>query len=802
MAVSQGRQGHFDGIRGACDALQSDRSSVSHTYLWYVLADANAISDANLFAGQMLKVPQVTTSKNDASTFKPYNPAEATGPTSPSTPYIAPPPPGPSCDGLATILMIVVAIVVTVYTAGAAAQAMGVIASGTGATGTMAIGGAVLSGGGGTLVTAFGAAGASATIAGGGVAAAAAFAGGLAGSIASQVVGQAMGVVDHFSLRQAVGSGITSTLTAGLGSALGGSTSQLMSAKQISAAKIAASAVGNAVTGYAGNRIAGVSDTHFSWRSVAAGAVSGIITAGIGKRLQIASEKVFGGTGSLAGDVAMGSIGGIVSLHVNRAFGFDDQVDYGSIAADAFGNALGNGAVRGLESYSSRKLPAGAQTFGLGEDAEWANVTELTSDAMGATSAPSSVTTASGSFAARGGGPGDAYALQNAQVPRPTRAAAPGTDWFLADGASAWTQAPVDPKISVFDDVLVTRDEQFNRDRMYVWNWSNATGFHIPRDVDTQPELNAYRNQMTRQLSPAYNQSISNAWQGRAISGGGPDRFVPAAFSVAEYDAGVARLNSSDWQTTKDVIQGSAESIANLPFEAVQLAAYVAGLPVTTARNFAYGDFGMPAFNPWVPFSDAPTSPGQAFGRILGPIAVSAVSLNGAIELLDFAKTARAGAAAGDLSAVRDVLSASHPLGGMTPAEVVHQALTLGVKTERDSLLLWSGFGRGPAGRLRSEAYALANGGTTLEMTPGGKWLDEVMNLPNSPFTRKESAQIWRQVSKATAQQASGQVRAVLGSVKADSVYLNIELPAVRANPAVTGIDELYLKSRYGIEVH
>ncbi|MGN6154076.1 MAG: putative Ig domain-containing protein, partial [Lysobacteraceae bacterium] len=83
---------------------------------WYVLADANGLSDpeATLTAGVQLKAPSTTVGKNDAGTFKPYNPNEAIGSTSPSLPYIQPPDQS-NCLRVTAILIRVVAAVVTVF---------------------------------------------------------------------------------------------------------------------------------------------------------------------------------------------------------------------------------------------------------------------------------------------------------------------------------------------------------------------------------------------------------------------------------------------------------------------------------------------------------------------------------------------------------------------------------------------------------------------------------------------------------------------------------------------------------------
>ena len=80
---------------------------------WYLLADANGFDESStLVAGQSLIIPdKVTDNQNNNSTYKVYNPNDAMGDLSPTTP--PKPQPNHNCGVFGEILMAIVAVVVS-----------------------------------------------------------------------------------------------------------------------------------------------------------------------------------------------------------------------------------------------------------------------------------------------------------------------------------------------------------------------------------------------------------------------------------------------------------------------------------------------------------------------------------------------------------------------------------------------------------------------------------------------------------------------------------------------------------------
>jgi YD repeat-containing protein len=326
VTTSQG-----DTLGGLAHRLYGDSA------LWYVIAEANTLgtasSSATIEAGRVLKIPNVVRSSNTATSFAVYEPSKTIGNTSPDVVMPPPPPPKKGCGVLGTILMIVVAVVVTIYTAGAAAAYFapaGTTITATGAaigtastfsTGLAALGGGLSAGVGGAALT--------------GLSIGAAAIGGAVGSIASQGFGLAIGAIDKFSWNSVALGALGAGVTAGLGS-IGGIAGQIgLSGNTALAVNAAAS---NAIT--QGIAVATGLQNKFDWRAVATSAIAAPVAKYLGDEV----GGVFGKDNPI-GDFARRMTSGIVTQRIRMAVYNKGKLDYASIAADAFGNALGEGIV-------------------------------------------------------------------------------------------------------------------------------------------------------------------------------------------------------------------------------------------------------------------------------------------------------------------------------------------------------------------------------------------------------------------------------------------------------------------------
>jgi YD repeat-containing protein len=325
---------------GVSDTLQSiAKGAYGDSSLWYLIADANGISgNADLRAGQVLRIPAATSNANNAGTFKPYDPSKIANDS--ATMVAMPQAQGGGCGAIGQIIMIVVAVVVTIYTAGAASAAMGAVGTtATGATvtaaGTVAASGTFSAG----LAALGGAYGAGAAVAAGAI-------GGAVGSIASQGVGVAIGAQDQFSWKGVAMSAISGGVSGGLGAVASGSIGALsgLSGSGLGVT-MARAAIGNALTQGIGLSV-GLQDK-FSWKSVAASAVS----AGVGQGLNSALDYHPGQPGVQfdLGKSLVSGIGGSIVGQTARG----GKVNAATLAADAFGNALGD-SIAAVNGQSSR----------------------------------------------------------------------------------------------------------------------------------------------------------------------------------------------------------------------------------------------------------------------------------------------------------------------------------------------------------------------------------------------------------------------------------------------------------------
>jgi YD repeat-containing protein len=316
-----------DTLRSIAQAVWGDAN------LWYLIAEANGlVGNESPTEGMTLWIPnKVVNVHNNAGTYKVYDPGEAIGNTSP----LLPDPPAPNqgkkkCGGLGLLIAVVVAVVVTVFTAGAAAIALGAVPAGTG---VFAAGATALAGGAGAA----------------GFAAAAV--GGAVGSAASQGVLIAAGLQESFSWKGVALGAVGAAVGAGIGAAA----SSVPALSGLSGTGLAAT-VGRAVVGNVLTQGIGVAtglQKKFDWRGVAASAVASGVGWGVGEligqaqygdeawRNASATQRVNWQTNDW-GNTLVRAVGSGIAAGAASSLVRSGRVNWNSVIQDAVGSAVGN----------------------------------------------------------------------------------------------------------------------------------------------------------------------------------------------------------------------------------------------------------------------------------------------------------------------------------------------------------------------------------------------------------------------------------------------------------------------------
>jgi hypothetical protein len=321
------KQQHFEGINisnpqssqrhqvRTGDTLQSIATIYyGNPEYWYIIADANGLpnaADAELSAGQTIEIPQQVNNENSFDTFSAYSILEQIGDTKPALPYVMPPPPEAGCNVVASLIMVAVAVVVTAATSGATANLLG-----------PALAGAV---------------------------------GASAGSIASQVVGIGLGVQDGINWTNVAVAAVSGAIAGGISEAagVGGDPSTASNSILLEAGEKAAqlSAPGRALVGAASylggvatNRVIG-NPTGFSWANLAASAVGSAVGSALPGDV---------GSGNILTDFGNNIIGAAASHATRKLVNNEGSWSNEAVVVDAFGNAIGNSIVAGMQSKQTQ----------------------------------------------------------------------------------------------------------------------------------------------------------------------------------------------------------------------------------------------------------------------------------------------------------------------------------------------------------------------------------------------------------------------------------------------------------------
>lgn len=98
-------------------------------------------------------------------------------------------------------------------------------------------------------------------------------------------------------------------------------------------------------------------------------------------------------------------------------------------------------------------------------------------------------------------------------------------------------------------------------------------------------------------------------------------------------------------------------------------------------------------------------------------------------------------------------------------------------------------FYSGAGNRKLAEQFALAEDKMTLEMTPGGKFLDDLKLFEQgSPLKPEQATKVWSRLSRRYAEQAAGDVFCFVSGARPTGVFITVELPELRKNRKVGSI--------------
>jgi RHS repeat-associated protein len=106
--------------------------------------------------------------------------------------------------------------------------------------------------------------------------------------------------------------------------------------------------------------------------------------------------------------------------------------------------------------------------------------------------------------------------------------------------------------------------------------------------------------------------------------------------------------------------------------------------------------------------------------------------------------------------------------------------------TKKDGAVFWTGYHEG--NQTAAINWAKATGKDTIEMTSGGKWLNDLNLYKTSNLNRSEIDHLWRAASAQFARGASGKVNAFTRGTSTDlrKVFYGLELKLLKKNTAVS----------------